>query len=94
MSLRTQLGWMIRGGTRTETSLQALGSDLRALQDKVDALAKVVARLESDLADGACRAGLARLDASVAEMRDQLRVVTDDLGDRVGAVCELLNSRG
>lgn len=92
MSLKARLSWFVNGATTTHQALQQLGNDLRELQLKVDGIASTVARLDADLAAGARSAELEQLESSVAAMRDQLRAVTDDLGDRVGAVSAMLNS--
>lgn len=88
MGLRSQLGWMRNGALRTEATLAAYAVELRALQDKVEALTGVVARLD---------AGLGRVDAeqaaSVQAMKAQLRTITDDLGDRVGSLSQRLESQ-
>jgi archaellum component FlaC len=92
MSVKSHVAWVLKGAARTESSLQRLGADLRDLQLKVEALAADVRRIDAELAAGANRAEIARLDRSVEQMREQLRTVTDDLGDRVGSVAQLLNS--
>lgn len=92
MSVKSQLAWIMKGAARSEASVQQLGTDLRELQQKVNDLVIVVDRLHAQVAAGIDGAAVERMEASVAEMRNQLRIVTDDLGDRVGAVAELLNS--
>ena len=88
MGLRSQLGWMRNGAARTESTLAAYAGELRALQEKVEALTTVVARLDTVLA---------RVDAdqsaSTEAMKSQLRTITDDLGDRVGALSQRLESQ-
>jgi len=92
MSLKARLSWFVNGGTTTQQALQQLGNDLRELQVKVDGIASDVQRLDQQVAAGLNGPELLRLESSVLAMRDQLRAVTDDLGDRVGAVSALLNS--
>ena len=92
MSVKSHIAWMLQGAARTEASLQQLGADLRELQVQVEALATDVRRLDAEVAAGTNRAEIERLDRSVDAMREQLRTVTDDLGDRVGSVAQLLNS--
>jgi len=92
MSVKSHLSWIMKGGARTQASLQQLGVDLRELQQKVNTLALAVDRLDGQVAAGLDSDAVRRLEMSVGEMREQLRTVTDDLGDRVGAVAQLLNS--
>lgn len=89
-SFKAQLAWIVKGGGRTEASLQQLGNDLRELQQKVESLSTMVDRLDAQVAAGIGRADVQRMEGSVAELRNQLRAVTDDLGDRVGAVSAFL----
>ena len=88
MGLRSQLGWMRHGAERTNASLAAYALELRALQEKVEALTGVVTRID---------AAVARVDAegsaAIEAMKDQLRTITDDLGDRVGALSQRLESQ-
>lgn len=88
MGLRTQLGWMRNGAERTDATLTAYASELRALQEKVEALTQVVARLDAGLAHSD-----AEHTAEIEAMKQQLRTVTDDLGDRVGALSLRLESQ-
>lgn len=88
MGLRSQLGWMRHGAARTDATLSAYAVELRALQERVEALTAVVARLDTGLA------GVdAEQTASTSAMKDQLRTITDDLGDRVGALSRRLESQ-
>ena len=91
MSLKDQAAWMLKGGKTTDAALQQLGADLRDLQQKVDQISSAVDRLSADLA-GTNRADIERLDATVTQMRSQLREVTDDLGDRIGSVSAFIES--
>ena len=88
MGLRSQLGWMRNGAERTNATLGAYATELRALQEKVEVLTQVVARID---------AAVARSDAEhaaeIEAMKQQLRTVTDDLGDRVGAISLRLESQ-
>jgi len=87
MGLKAQLGWMRHGAQRTNEAMASYASELRDLQLKVEALTAVVARIDATVAavdaDGR---------ASVDAIRKQLRTVTDDLGDRIGALTERLDS--
>jgi hypothetical protein len=80
MGLRSQLAWLRSGSEQTRATLATYGDELRQLQEKVQALSDIVSRLDA--------ASDARMDA----MRDQLRAVTDDLGDRIGAIAARLES--
>jgi len=80
MGLRAQLAWLRNGPQQTHTTLASLTSELRELQQKVQVLSDTVTRLD------------AAADTRMEAMRDQLRTVTDDLGDRVGAVAARLDS--
>ncbi|HRE03017.1 MAG TPA: hypothetical protein PLV68_17090 [Ilumatobacteraceae bacterium] len=93
MSLKSRIGWLVNGSANTHHALTQLGEDLRALQAKVDGLAERLATLEFAATVAPGRADVERLDEAIESMRVQLRVVTDDLGDRVGAVAGLLNQR-
>lgn len=87
MGFKAQLSWLRSGAERTATTLDGYGIELRALQEKVELLTAVVARLD---------AAVGRIDAenaSTAEsLRRELRTVTDDLGDRIGVMSERLQS--
>ena len=87
MGLRAQLGWMRNGADRTSAALADYATELRDLQLKVEALTTVVARLDSSFGSVA-----AESTASIEAMKQQLRTVTDDLGDRIGAMSERLDS--
>ena len=80
MGLKAQLGWLRDGPERTTATLDAFGTELRELQVKVQTLSDAVARLESGSGSG------------TEAMREQLRAVTDDLGDRVGAITARLDA--
>ncbi len=87
MGLRAQLGWIRHGSDRTAAALADYATELRALQLKVEALTTVVARL-----DGFIGSAGAESTASIDAMKQQLRTVTDDLGDRIGALSERLDA--
>lgn len=87
MGLRAQLGWMRHGADRTSAALADYATELRALQLKVEALTTVVARLDSSLGSVG-----AESTASIEAMKAQLRTITDDLGDRIGAMSERLDA--
>ena len=89
MGLKAQLGWMRHGAQRTTAAMASYAAELRDLQLKVEALTAVVARIDATVA-----AVDAESRASIEAMRKQLRTVTDDLGDRVGALTERLDSPG
>lgn len=86
MSLKGQLAWMIKGAQRTDAAMQRLGNDLRELQLKVEAVSGRVDLVDAQLAAGVGAADVERIEGAIAAMRTQLRSVTDDLGDRVGAL--------
>jgi exonuclease VII small subunit len=85
MGLRSTISWVRHGSRQTDARIAAYEAELRALQDKVEALTHVVARLDAAVVEGQRAASL--LDA----MKLQLRTITDDLGDRIGAVTERLD---
>ena len=87
MGLKAQLGWMRHGAQRTNEAMASYASELRDLQLKVEALTAVVARIDATVA-AVDADGRASIDA----MRKQLRTVSDDLGDRIGALTERLDS--
>ncbi|MCU1395083.1 MAG: hypothetical protein JWM34_3511 [Ilumatobacteraceae bacterium] len=81
MGLRSQLSWMRNGAARTDATLSAYAVELRALQEKVEALTQVVARI-----DAVCATANTEHASAIEAMKHQLRTVVDDLGDRVGAL--------
>ncbi len=85
MGLTSQLGWLVRGGDRTAAAMASLGSDLRALQEKV---ARIDAELQAQRGAGDVRA----MQGEIEAVRDQVRTAVDDLGDRLGLLTERLNS--
>jgi len=89
MGLKAQLGWMRHGAQRTTEAMAAYAAELRDLQLKVEALTTTVVRIDATVA-----AVDAESRSSIDAMRKQLRAVTDDLGDRIGALTERLDSAG
>jgi len=87
MGLKAQLGWMRHGAQRTTEAMASYAAELRDLQLKVEGLTTVVARI-----DAAVAAVDAESRSSIEAMREQLRDITDDLGDRIGALTERLDS--
>ena len=88
MGLRSQLGWLRNGSERTDAALASSDTELRSLQEKVEALTQVVARLDMSIG----RAD-AEHTAEIEAMKAQLRTVAEDLGDRVGALSMRLESQ-
>lgn len=86
MGLKAQLGWMRHGAQRTTEAMASYAAELRDLQLKVESLTTVVARI-----DAAVAAVDAESRSSIEAMRKQLRTITDDLGDRIGALTERLD---
>lgn len=74
--LRSQLGWLVRGGERTQA---ALDDHAHAIQE----LQREVARLASTLDPATGEAWEA--------VRDELRAAIDDLGARIGALSARLD---
>ena len=89
MGLKAQLGWMRHGAQRTTEAMASYAAELRDLQLKVEALTAVVARIDATVA-----AVDAESRASIEAMRKQLRVFTDDLGDRIGALSHRVDTSG
>jgi len=87
MGLKAQLGWIRHGAHRTNEAMASYAAELRDLQLKVEALTAVVARIDATVA-AVDADGRASIDA----MRKQLRTVSDDLGDRIGALTDRLDS--
>jgi hypothetical protein len=87
VGLRAQLGWLRHGAQRTNEAMEAYATELRDLQLKVESLTSVVARLDATLA-GVDRSTSDEIDA----MKVQLRTITDDLGDRLGALSARLDA--
>ena len=74
MGVRSQLSWMVKGRTTTQSTLDSLSADLNDLQLKVDALQSSVAALEARQLD--------EFDA----VRTAVAGATDDLMARVTAL--------
>ena len=86
--MKSQIGWILYGAQRTDARFAAYVAELRALQARTDELAAVVGKLD---------AVVTRLDtegaSSITAMQQQLRTITADLGDRVGALSQRLESQ-
>ena len=85
MGLKSQLGWLVRGGDQTAAALAAYADDLRALQEKV-------ARIDDELQALRASGDLGVMRTEIDALRQQVRDAADDLGDRLGALSERLNS--
>ncbi|CAB4887997.1 unannotated protein [freshwater metagenome] len=85
MGLKSQLGWLMRGGDRTAAALSVLAADLRALQEKV-------ARIDDELLAQRAAGDIRLMREEIEALRDQVRTAVDDLGDRLGLLTERLNS--
>jgi hypothetical protein len=85
MGLRARVGWMVNGHSGTTRSLEALSTDLRALQEKVAAMQASVDRALQGTADeiGSLRAE--QLD-QFDSVRDAVITATDDLSERIAAL--------
>ena len=83
---------MLHGAARHDAAVRDLTAAIADLQQKVESLTQVIVRLDGQtpkaLADSA--QALQHVEA----MRTQLRTITDDLGDRVGAISARLESLG
>ena len=90
MGVRSRVGWLLNGSARHDAAVRDLGAQVSDLQHKVEALTQVVARLDTTLPKVEIDAttSVTALDA----MKQQLRTITDDLGDRVGAISARLDS--
>lgn len=88
MGLKSQIGWILYGAQRTDARFAAYVAELRALQTRTQALEGAVAKLDTVVT---------RLDSegatTMTAMQEQLRTITDDLGDRVGALSQRLESQ-
>ncbi len=74
MGVRSQLGWIISGRAATQSTLESLSSDLRALQLKVEALQPKVVAIEARQLD------------EFDNVRAAVASATDDLMARVDAL--------
>lgn len=84
--LRAQFGWLVRGRSATQATLESLSTDLRALQEKVDALDRRLR--ETDLAHSSLRE---RQLAEFDRVREAVAAATDDLTARVVALGERID---
>ncbi|MCU1359278.1 MAG: hypothetical protein JWN99_567 [Ilumatobacteraceae bacterium] len=83
MGARSQLGWLIRGGSATNATLQALSTDLRELQQKVVGLEASLQEMQRNHV----RMNERQLD-DYDRIRTAVGQATDDLVARVAAVDE------
>ena len=88
--IKSQLSWLLRGSSRTNTALSSYADDLRALQLKVALIDEALQSLQSASNDRAGQLGaqLKQMDAEVAHLKAHLRTAVDDLGDRLGSISE------
>jgi hypothetical protein len=93
--VRTQLSWLFKGGSRTNSALSSYAEDLRALQLKVaridEALQSLYAASNSQNEHLGLRCD--QVENEVSHLKAHLRGAVDDLGDRIGAISERLNSQ-
>ena len=88
-SLRSQAARVIgRNEDLTET-FEGIASNQQDLQAQITALNSLVDRLTSRLDESVRTTD--ELQAELAAMRSELRVVVDDLGDRIGALSARLD---
>ena len=92
--IKSQLSWLLRGGSRTNAALNSYADDLRALQLKVALIDEALQSLQSASNDRAGHLGaqIKQMDTEVAHLKAHLRTAVDDLGDRIGFVAERFNS--
>lgn len=88
MGARSQLSWLIKGRPATEATLQALTTDLQALQHKVAAIEAHVATLAKELP----LLGDRQLD-EFDKVRAAVAGATDDLMARVDALRQQVERR-
>ena len=81
MGVRSQLSWLVRGRSATQSTLQSLTTDLQALQGKVAAMEAHVAALSKELPLLRDR----QLD-EFDKVRTAVAGATDDLMARVDAL--------
>ena len=96
MGVKTQLGWLVKGGSRTNNALSRYAEDLRALQHKVARIDAELQALQATTTHQIRHVGdrAEHTQTEVLALQVQLRTVVDDLGDRVGSLTERLNSTG
>lgn len=80
--VKQQLNWMTRGGPSAQTAIDEQAAAIRELQRQVAQLTAVVARIDAGRVDG----------AEWTLLRDDLRQAVDDLGGRIGALAERVES--
>lgn len=81
MGVRSQLSWLVKGRTATQSTLQSLTADLQALQHKVAAIEAQVSTLSKELPQLRDR----QLD-EFDKVRAAVADATDDLMARVDAL--------
>ena len=81
MGVRSQLSWLVKGGSATSATLQSLTTDLQALQQKVAAMESQLAALSKELPLLRDR----QLD-EFDKVRAAVAAATDDLMARVEAL--------
>jgi polyhydroxyalkanoate synthesis regulator phasin len=81
MGVRSQLSWLVKGRSATQSSLQSLTTDLQALQQKVAAIEAHVSALSKELPLLRDR----QLD-EFDKVRAAVAAATDDLMARVDAL--------
>jgi outer membrane murein-binding lipoprotein Lpp len=79
--LRSQLSWLLRGGSNTNATLASLTTDLQALQSKVAVIESAVHELQR----GQAALGAKQLD-EFDSVRTAVGAATDDLATRVAAL--------
>lgn len=85
--LRARVRWMVAGRSDTTAALDALSTDLRALQEQVAALARHLHELEADHR----AVGDRQLD-EFDRVRLAVSSVADDLSTRIAALHERIDS--
>ena len=81
MGVRSQLSWLVRGGSATNSTLTSLTTDLQALQQKVALIEAQIASLSKELPLLRDR----QLD-EFDKVRAAVAAATDDLMARVDAL--------
>ena len=84
MSVRAHLGWVRSGASRTDATFATHAAAIGSLQEQVHALTVAVAGLDERLASTGATSD--QVGEVVDAIRTELRVITDDLGDRLGAL--------
>jgi prefoldin subunit 5 len=92
-SFRAQLAWIVRGRTNTVTTLDALSHDIRALQEKVEAMDQRLRALAREVEVEQATLRERQLDG-FDRVRDVVTAATDDLAERIAAVQARLAASG